>query len=169
MSATLISHTFPTAPPTQRFSRLPGCTRHRIVQQVKEGFGCPLAVMRKGHILRAVYGYGDFLFLRCIHDPTHGLCHSIKEASRFLIQLDHARFQPGGFHKSLKEKVQLVRLATDSPNKVRCAPPRSWAFPAGCPSPFSDCLPAFLPDGKYPIQGSVTPAVLHLPCDGSPA
>ena len=36
------------------------------------------------------------------------------EATRFLIQLDHARFQPGGFHKGLKEKVQLIRLA------VRC-------------------------------------------------
>ena len=66
--------------------------------------------MGNGQILRAVHGHGDFLFLRCIHDPTHGLRHGIKEAARFLIQLDHARFQPGGFHKGLKEKVQLELL-----------------------------------------------------------
>ena len=53
-------------------------------------------------------------FLRCIHNPTHSLRHGIKEAAQFLIQLDHARFQPGGFHKGLKEKVQLIRLAADS-------------------------------------------------------
>ena len=44
--------------------------------------------------LRAVHRYSDFLFFRCIHDPTHGLRHGIKEADRFLIQLDYARFQP---------------------------------------------------------------------------
>jgi len=74
--------------------------------------------MGNGQILRAVHRHGDFLFLRCIHDPTHGLRHSIKEAARFLIQLDHACFQPGGFHKGLKEKVQFIRLAADSPDKV---------------------------------------------------
>ena len=44
---------------------------HRIVQQVKESFGCPLAVMGNGQILRAVHGHGDFLFLRCIHDQRN--------------------------------------------------------------------------------------------------
>ena len=39
-----------------------------------------------------VHGHDDFLFLCCIHNSTHGLCHGIKEAARFLIQLDHARF-----------------------------------------------------------------------------
>ena len=28
-------------------------------------------VMGNGQILRAVHGHGSFLFLRCIHDPTH--------------------------------------------------------------------------------------------------
>jgi len=74
--------------------------------------------MENGQILRAVHGHDDFLFLCCIHNSTHGLCHGIKEAARFLIQLDHARFQPGSFHKGLKEKVQLIRLAADSPDKV---------------------------------------------------
>ena len=52
----------------------------RIVQQVKKGFGCPLAVMENGQILRAVHGHDDFLFLCCIHNSTHGLCHGIKVA-----------------------------------------------------------------------------------------
>ena len=39
----------------------------------------------------------DFLFSAAYYDPTHGPRHGIKEAARFLIQLDPARFQPLGF------------------------------------------------------------------------
>ena len=56
--------------------------------------GCPFAVMGNGQILRAVHRHGDFFFLRCIYNPTHSLRYGIKKAARFLIQLDHARFQP---------------------------------------------------------------------------
>ena len=42
-------------------------------------------------------------------------------------------------------------------------------FVEALPSPFSDCLPAFSLDGKYPIQGSATPAVPRPPGGGSPA
>ena len=91
---------------------------HRIVQQIKQCFGCPFAVMGKGQIFRAVHRHGDFFFLRPVDNAAHGLCHGVKEAARFLLQLDNARFQPGGFHKRLKEKVQLIRLGADSPDKV---------------------------------------------------
>ena len=55
-------------PQHHRHSDFPACrgVLHRIVQQVKEGFGCPLAVMGNGQILRAVHRHGDFLFLRFI-------------------------------------------------------------------------------------------------------
>ena len=52
--------------------------------------------------------------------------------TRFLIQLDHARFQPGSFHKGLKEKVQLIRLAADSPDKVDVYKRQSLYWCAGC-------------------------------------
>ena len=45
-------------PQHHRHSDFPACrgVLHRIVQQVKEGFRCPLAVMGNGQILRAVHG-----------------------------------------------------------------------------------------------------------------
>ena len=101
-------------PQHHRHSDFPACrgVLHRIVQQVKEGFGCPLAVMGNGQILRAVHRHGDFLFLRCIHDPTHGLRHSIKEAARFLIQLDHACFQTDKLDFLFQALVKTSRLET---------------------------------------------------------
>ena len=91
---------------------------HRIIQQIKKSLACPFAVMGESEIFWAVHGHGDLFFLRCIHNPTHGLGHGIKEAARFLIQLNDTCFQTGGFHKGLKEKVQLIRLGANTPDEI---------------------------------------------------
>ena len=107
----------PTPPPTTAtFLRPSVCVAtdvyKRQVQQVKEGFGCPLAVMGNSQILRAVYGHGDFLFLRCIHDPTHGLRHGIKEAAQLLVQLDDVYKRQAG---RLMEEMRIANAIIKVP------------------------------------------------------
>ena len=109
-------------PQHHRHSDFPACrgVLHRIVQQVKKGFGCPLAVMENGQILRAVHGHDDFLFLCCIHNSTHGLCHGITDtvifppAGVYFTALSNRLKRASDVHLLSWEKVKFSGQSTDT-------------------------------------------------------
>ena len=56
--------------------------------------------------------------VRRIYDTATGHRQRINQRGIFLLQPDCSGFQPGGFHKSLKKKFQLVRLVLDALQKL---------------------------------------------------
>ena len=83
---------------------------YRIIQNVKQCFGSPAAVMGYCQIRWAVHRQADLFLFHRSQNTIDGAHQRIPDHSILFLQRNDTRFQTGGFHHSLNEKIQFIQL-----------------------------------------------------------